>query len=549
VVDHDSFLTQIEEILARLHSRDELAAGIYEIEPKLAAFRADRQGTTLVGVGAYEYLTRIAAVVETELASDASAYSADRWLWYLRSVPDSIFPFHDQGTLVHDRFLAETVAGLFAGPVALRRSTIPIDDESWRHVLRFCGRVLLLSDVHGAIRWSAMNVPFRITDNMLPTPEPSSETSEAVNLYESRLESEGATFARMGIMTELSAPEAGDKAAILIVFRRENPSKVMEDVELLRQTYSVAPRYSAYVRSLRDVLKFFSAAPLSGIRFDADTFFSLFAVLRIALVVGLVGGETTAKMLISGMMILRNEDLEQIARSVLEDMKNNFAGVLSSAHRPAAIDDLLLTLGPLQASVSPLVVGPVLIRLDGETLINLAAATQRLFSDAEFPPTADQNAVHEKGSFFEVELQTAINRSRFAPDDATRSLRGRTLRAEGEKITDVDALFVVKKTLILVSAKSFPFTIQHAFGDYRVVRNTITRIEEAVRDLGGKLQNIAQVKKGDNFDFTMFDAILGVVCTPHVMLVPTGELTEEVLPGLRRYVSAAELSGWLERPS
>lgn len=542
----DPFLEDIGRTIERLDAPAQMAAGIAEVSDALAQIRVKRFGETLIGVEAYEYLAQFASVVEQSLARHARNYSADRWLWYIRMLPDRVLRVRDLGTLLHDRFLIETVASIHAGSPLLRKSRIPIDDAAWRRVLRFCGQAFLLFDIYGALRASALNTPFRIGTDLLPTNEQSASVAEAIALYERRLEHEGARFAQLGVMTELSAPTTGDKAAILIVFRSEKVTIEIKEESLLGHTYFIAGQYHGYVRSLHGILAFLATDRFKALRFDNDTFFALFATLRIALVVAAAGGETAAKLLMTGSFTLRNSDLATISRAVLPDIQREFTDVLPKASRVTTIDELAELLGPQHADLSRLMVGPVLIKFEDETLFNVAAASQRLFSDLEFPPTTDQDAVHEKGSYFETELQNAINARGFGPPEDVLSLRGRTLKLRTEKVTDLDAFFVRGSTLVIVSAKSYPFTRRHAAGEHRAIRNTITSIEKAVREVRKVVDILTRDNKGDNYDLRQFDRIDAIVCTPHVMLVPIGECTEEIMGGLRRYVSAAELTLWLD---
>jgi hypothetical protein len=50
---------------------------------------------------------------------------------------------------------------------------------------------------------------------------------------------------------------------------------------------------------------------------------------------------------------------------------------------------------------------------------------------------------------------------------------------------------------------------------------------------------------GDNYDFSSFQEVLGVVCTPFAVYTSTSKSLEFVAHGLRACASAAELDRWL----
>ena len=56
------------------------------------------------------------------------------------------------------------------------------------------------------------------------------------------------------------------------------------------------------------------------------------------------------------------------------------------------------------------------------------------------------------------------------------------------------------------------------------MRNARTTLKKAVRDWDRKLATIRSNPVGDNYDFSRFERIEGVVVTPHVLFVHAGEL-------------------------
>ena len=119
---------------------------------------------------------------------------------------------------------------------------------------------------------------------------------------------------------------------------------------------------------------------------------------------------------------------------------------------------------------------------------------------------------------------------------------------EGQDVdqrTDLDALGTKDGVLLLVSCKSLAKTMQYDTGNYQTVRAARNTVKDAVEDLRLLETEIKQHPTAFNFDFTRYRRIVGVVCVPTVVFVPTGRATDFVAPGLRAAVSANELSKWM----
>jgi hypothetical protein len=179
--------------------------------------------------------------------------------------------------------------------------------------------------------------------------------------------------------------------------------------------------------------------------------------------------------------------------------------------------------------------------------LDVWAATARLDATLEFDiregPIANARAEH-----FELAIQELINRSPWKPGSALAELRGRSLRHRGTLITDIDAIGECGGELLLVSCKSTIYSAEYDAGDYRTVRNVATTVSHAAEEWDRKISFLRTFSVGDNFDFSAFRHIVGIVCTPTAVYVPLGTATEEIRPGLRAASSMAELARWLGSP-
>jgi hypothetical protein len=80
---------------------------------------------------------------------------------------------------------------------------------------------------------------------------------------------------------------------------------------------------------------------------------------------------------------------------------------------------------------------------------------------------------------------------------------------------------------------------------YRVVRNGQSTVDKAVQDWRKIIGELRANPVGDNFDFSGFPRIVGVVCTLFVVYSDADETLAFVDGTLRACVSADELDAWL----
>lgn len=124
-------------------------------------------------------------------------------------------------------------------------------------------------------------------------------------------------------------------------------------------------------------------------------------------------------------------------------------------------------------------------------------------------------------------------------------LRGKPLRKQGRHITDIDAIGVQGNRLLCVSCKSTLYSPQYDAGEFRTVRNREGMLLTAIAEWDKKIETLRADPRGDNFDFSAFDDIIGVVCTPlpvYTSTTPVAAMTPLTLaPGCSFY----ELEMWL----
>jgi hypothetical protein len=198
----------------------------------------------------------------------------------------------------------------------------------------------------------------------------------------------------------------------------------------------------------------------------------------------------------------------------------------------------------------PLIRGPILRPVGGQTAIDIQAATYRLEQLFTIPGAGGGDLANARAFHFEDYVQESIDETEWRPPPKFRRLKRQTLRTAGRALTDIDAVAVHGSFLLLVSCKSVEYSDAYERGDYSVIRNARTMLEAADRDWSALLEYLRLNPRGDNFDVTGY-SLVGVVCTPFVLFVHEPQ-TRPVLSiqgrELRAVCSIAELSGILHLP-
>ncbi|MEU4531749.1 hypothetical protein AB0F49_26320 [Micromonospora ureilytica] len=160
----------------------------------------------------------------------------------------------------------------------------------------------------------------------------------------------------------------------------------------------------------------------------------------------------------------------------------------------------------------------------------------------------DGPIVNVRARHFEETIQSIIDISPWAPTKSLAEMRGRTLRHSRISITDIDAIGESSDTLLLVSAKSHPFTWEYARGGYGAVRNIETNTKKAVAEWTDLVGRISARPRGDNFDFSAYSKFVGVVVLPFAPYLSNPAEIADAARGLPAACSLAELEYWLLSP-
>jgi hypothetical protein len=144
------------------------------------------------------------------------------------------------------------------------------------------------------------------------------------------------------------------------------------------------------------------------------------------------------------------------------------------------------------------------------------------------------------GEDFEGAVQRLIDTSRWRPPDALRPLIGRVIRSGRNAITDIDAVAVADKTLLLIDTKAYRLTSRVATGEYSATRTMRERVEADCQKWLNVISRLRQSPELLGVPIPNGLRIDGIVVLSFIPYVSIGSATEPVL-SLLRASSVSEL--------
>lgn len=492
-----------------------------------------------------------------ELRKWAEGYSALRWRWMLRRIPRRVFAGDYSTTHGYDSALAEVIAGASKteNPRALRESNGQVfyylDGTTPTRLARFCGGVRLLSNFHQWYRWAGKGARFSFERGRPPRPSIDPRIRFAVETYDRRVERSGRPLHGLGSIVT-SRDDLGTLDGILWVDRispTEMPCpppgvRLVDDPPLSEWDRTTASFLVGRI-DLGKLQKLISDARVdlaSVVSREAASLLYLLACGTSLLVHHLSG--------LYGLMrvgyLVWMEESDAFEELTKVPTGSPFVNELLTINSITTREEAVAVLQGLTGRDWPLLAGPVWLRDSRAICVDFYAATIMLNAALQFPAEGGGASANARAEHFEVEVQTIIDANGWKPTSATCPQPQTVLRREGRDITDIDAVGERAGTLILVSCKSIPYSAEYDAGEYRTVRNAASTVEKAVEWWHGRLTKLRENPKGDNYDLSGFDQLVGVVCTPHVIFVFPDTLDQWAAPGLRMASSVSELADWLK---
>ena len=493
------------------------------------------------GPAAWAAMAKLEEQLENRAYAIAQDLSSSEWLWYMRRVewlftaipvPPPMVPNPSYTMAIAESVSALSAAATKGSSTPIPRTTYPTGRDAAASVLRMHAVSVLLANTQATLRWAAKGAAVRAIGGLIQI-QSAPELDARVNLWDQRMRDDNDDFlGRAGLYTHLlgSVPDPSlqfAEVAILVKSDHGYQFSLLRLAEIPALLDSSLPADLRWPTSLLDLIALLWAPILGwlkkGLQETADIQRCGYWVTTRDLVLGELGSAVEA----IGALRLRGAIPEEVRFGRPEEIFNRLAFS--------------------EVCLWPPSMGPV-IRTgeEGWVIVDFEAATQALRQALSKPHLEGEDDT-AWSTHFEKSIQAALNASPWKPSTKIRDLRGRHLAAGRATITDIDAVGESGKRLLVVSCKSRPFSDAWNRGDNDAVRNVASNVDEAVAQWADRTAKLREARHGDNYDFSAYEEIIGVVVFPTVPWTPTETSVAEVLPGLRVAVSAGEFGKWVSK--
>lgn len=503
------------------------------------------------GAPASALIAEAARHVDERIRKRVARYSAMQWLWMLRRIPHHVLAGDLATTAGYDQVLAETITG----GAPSRPSSVRIDkrgvtsfDLSRRalaELAELCARTQFLSDLHVAHRWACKGACIEFRPEAPPRKLADDELQRSVNLYDQRTAAGEECSGRIGtvLLRESLDEEAGDHS--ILHLRAISPREVPIPAHWCGG--ELAGPQDALLTTIRFLPEFPELSDLAALGLIVDQFHaSLVFTMHAAAVYALHHRTKFLTLLTRGYQIFDRRMLTELTDNALSKAAPHIRDVLAQFGLREG-EQVLKAVAAFEGSTWPVLAGPI-VRAEGAKLVCLDLANASRALETVIEPHSETDArSNERGIHFEHQVQKLLDSSDWKPCPDLSALRGRTLRLDAAAITDVDAIGCHDDSLLLVSCKSATYRGANDIGTHAAVRNRSVSVVEAVTRWNEIVERLRSRPRGDNYDFSSYKNIVGVVCTAHLHWVPMGIATNKLPLGLFAACSIAELKRWLAR--
>lgn len=425
----------------------------------------------------------------------------------------------------------------------------PVDASTCRHILRLIAGTKYLSQLHVLSRFAGKGGEFAANSLLTPLEVlPDSVPKDSVEVYDKRVLDESVHLnAALGLAPVKSFPRhtSGVDLPVALLSRcqpyRIRCTVMVEPDRLINANLTARSHFQSipierllqpFGHSLVDD-SYPSEIALAQIMFSAmyPLFFSRFPW-------------SVGSALQHGYFVLREHLAISCLEDALEQVSNKLESLGYTENVPKTAEHWLSVLEATTPSLWPFVRGGIVRRWQDIICFDLSMAAQSTL-DFFRGRRLSGEVGNQRANKFELGVQGLFQGTAWDPPPRLRQLRCRSLRRSGRAITDLDALGVHQDTLMIVSCKSIIYDAFYDAGRYKAVRNASEVVKVGVSALLRTIADIRSNPIGDNFDFSEFKELFGIVCCPFAPYTTDSAALEFVQPGLRRACSAGELLQWL----
>jgi hypothetical protein len=462
--------------------------------------------------------------VGVEYAQAMGSYS---WLFYLRRTPlADVLEGNLPTTAPYRLALAEQLSSMtshaeYYPADSMRRVVPPLDRQSAEALFKLCGVATFLQGIHASIRRAGKGQRISWDTVGEPSSVPDARIEPAISLYDSRVAAGKGQGAKSGltdfcpVFLRLDRPIAFSELILSVMYFEKQRMVPYWEGPLAKARPSLRPGRFLVGGSTFAGVKDMVALATSISSWAQPGLASLITFLRLMFKIVYTSDIPFGSLLPSvGYFTLPKSLLLELIEDELPLALVDLQPLGFDA-LPANATEVFADLNGMNASLWPVLPGPILREAGEQTAVDIFAATQRLRYLLTVLNDAPIDMVRARAGHFELVVQDLIDASPWRPPDVLRDLRGRTLRFSSNMITDIDAIASKKNVVILVSCKSMPYTPDLDAGVYNKVRNLRTNLEEYDADWVAKTNFICRNPRGDNYNLPGYD-IYGVVCVPFV---------------------------------
>jgi hypothetical protein len=497
-----------------------------------------------------EYLHQCRQFLEKYILGRMSGgYSSVRWMYYSRRVPNHALLESDGRLDLYKLQLCDAITGMVAseGSDGVDLLNCPLHEPVLRRAIRFSQEIYWLTSFHSALHRAGKGASLTFEEWAFPTSKCDPVLAGSFSLFDWRI----ALFNQVPLTwlgTAVHSKASGDRLKSLFAFIGRTPKttwmRMPESISGIPEPITIRANYAIEVCDFRNLGTLLSDQRLLSPIWDEEAT-ALLALARMTIEMFLIP-EFARNLLQVGYVPVKIQDLKEAFSMFYPGARESILATVPGIEVPQNSEGLFQKLAEMRSSSWPLLPGPIIRSCGDIAYVDLASATVRLNHAFKFP-RVQGGAANARADHFEDAVQVAVDRSEWA-DARISAIRGRALRHNGRTITDIDAIGARDRRLLVISCKSILYS-EYEDANYKVMRNAADLVQQAVTYWAEKCDLLRNKPVGDNYDFSLYEEIIGVVCTPILVYTPLGKATAEVANGLYAAVSLAELKLWLEGQS
>jgi len=521
-------------------------------------------GEIVEGEAAFDYMIELRGKMVDAATEVATYYDSETWLVLIRRLSPRALSYSESGTMDYEGDSTERVAENLVGTARGERLDVESAQVPTTVSMRLAKLFALagmVDSLEGAVRSATKGVKYRVRRRRRPRPVDSDELRDALREFD--LRSTWRTADGAARLQEITPDCFEGDPPMLVAYRFvdglgidqtwEGPFRDAQPVEetvrfTIRafttgdETYTVLGRHG--------VLASFAnpSATASLIVFGN-------ALLRHVLDSDDAAGATLSRL---GLLWIETEVLTTQINDTLHH-EATAAWLADSGQEALSASDVLANVRALYTHGRRSFPGPIMQDRGHRTLVDAWAYAWHVTDGLKLSPHTGGAIANLSAEEFEVATQNIIDESVLAPPIELRELRGKTLRLNGQPVTDIDAILIADMTkLFLISCKKFVIGVDYRAGDYRAARNREQRLSAALDEWRDRIATFRNAPIGDNYDFSGYE-VEGFILLPELVVTRRSDARETLhfggdglfftkVESFGQLVATLEMASWPPEP-